>query len=125
MVNETRARKIAERFGEILAEIFQREIADPRLQDLTITDVEVDRELAFATIYVSALGEDVQIEEILRALEGAKGYLRSQLAARVQLRSHPQLRFRWDPAPERGARIDELLEILKREKEGSEGQADE
>jgi ribosome-binding factor A len=82
---------------------------------VTATDVEVDRELAYATIYVTSITSKEDKDAILRALEGAKGFLRSQLASRIQLRSFPQLRFRWDPSPDRGARIDELLDMLRDE----------
>ena len=115
MPSETRARKLAKRIGTEFAEMLQRDIDDPRLVMLTVTDVEVDRELAYATIYVTSMTDAEDQGAILRALEGAKGFLRSQLASRIQLRSFPQLRFRWDPTPDRGARIDELLNMLRDE----------
>ncbi len=116
MATKARARKIAERIQEELANILMRDVADPRLAMITITDVDVDRELAYAQIYVVAGGDDERKDEILEGLEGAQGYLRSQLAARIQLRSFPQLRFRWDPSHQRGARIEELLDSLQEER---------
>ncbi len=115
MPSETRVRKLAKRIGIEFAEMLQRDVDDPRLVTLTVTDVEVDRELAYATIYVTSMADDEDQRSILRALEGAKGFMRSQLASRIQLRSFPQLRFRWDPTPDRGARIDELLDMLRDE----------
>ena len=117
MATKARARKVAERIQEELADILMRNVADPRLAMITITDVDVDRELAYAQIYVVASGDDEQMDDVLAGLEGAQGYLRSQLAARIQLRSFPQLRFRWDASHERGARIEELLDSLQ-EKRG-------
>jgi ribosome-binding factor A len=116
MATKARARKVAERVQEELADILTRNVADPRLAMITITDVDVDRELAYAQIYVVASGDDERMDEILAGLEGAQGYLRSQLAARIQLRSFPQLRFRWDASHERGARIEELLDSLQEER---------
>ncbi|HEY69108.1 MAG TPA: 30S ribosome-binding factor RbfA [Anaerolineae bacterium] len=115
MPSETRARRLANRIREELAELLQREVDDPRLKGVIVTDVEVDRELAYATIYVSVMGAEVQRDEILHALEGSRGFLRSQLAARIEIRSFPQLRFRWDLTPDRGARVDELLRYLRDE----------
>jgi ribosome-binding factor A len=115
MPSETRARKLAKRIGIEFAELLQRDVDDPRLASVTATDVEVDRELAYATIYVTCLAGSEEKDDILRALEGARGFLRTQLASRIQLRSFPQLRFRWDQSPDRGARIDELLEMLRDE----------
>ncbi len=116
MATKARARKVAERIQEELADILMRNVADPRLAMITITDVDVDRELAYAHIYVVASGDDERMDEVLAGLEGAQGYLRSQLAVRIQLRSFPQLRFRWDASHERGARIEELLDSLQEER---------
>lgn len=116
MATKARARKVAERIQEELAGILMRNVADPRLAMVTITAVDVDRELAYAQVYVVASGDDERMDEVLAGLEGAQGYLRSQLAARIQLRSFPQLRFRWDASHERGARIEELLDSLQEER---------
>lgn len=116
MATKARARKVAERIQEELADILMRNVADPRLAMVTITAVDVDRELAYAQIYVVASGDDERMDEVLAGLEGAQGYLRSQLAARIQLRSFPQLRFLWDASHERGARIEELLDSLQEER---------
>jgi len=92
-------------------------VADPRLAGLNVTGVDVDRELAYATIYVTA-PEDEQ--EVLTALDRARGFLRKELASNIPMRAFPQLRFRWDYSPDRGARIDELLDRLKSEREQQE-----
>jgi ribosome-binding factor A len=120
MVSRARARRIGDRIREELALLLQREVADPRLSMVTVTAVDVDRELAYATIYVTATGKENRSEEVLKALMGAEGFLRRELAARIQLRSFPKFRFRWDATQERGARIDELLEMLDLGEEGVE-----
>lgn len=94
--------------------LFQREVSDPRLSGLTITDVVVDRELAFATIFVSTLEQEGG-EAVLPALQGARGFLRTKLARRIPMRTFPQLRFRYDPSAAHGARIDQLLSELSEE----------
>ena len=125
MPSEARARRVGERIQEELAILLIRNVADPRLNMVTITEVDVDRELAFATIYVTASGGEEREEEVLEGMESASGYLKSELAARIQLRSFPQLRFRWDVAHERGQRIEELLDSLKTEGGQPEGEASE
>jgi len=122
-VSQARAKRIAQRIQEDLAVLLQRSAADPRLSLVTVTDAEVDRELAFATVYVSAVGADEERKEILSALRGAAGFLRSQLAASIQLRTFPRLRFRWDETPERAARIDQLLAEIESEREEDGGEA--
>jgi ribosome-binding factor A len=116
MASKARARRVGERIREELAAILIEHVSDPRLQMLTVTEVEVDRELAFATIFVTALGGVDRSEEVMEALEVAGGYLRRELSARIPMRSFPQLRFRWDESYERGTRIDELLDQLRTER---------
>lgn len=116
MVSQARARRIGDRIREELAVLMQREISDPRLSMVTVTSADVDRELAYATIYVTAIGSDDRRGEVLQALEGASGYIRKQLSGRIRLRHFPNLRFRWDASQTRGARIDELLDMLDHEK---------
>jgi ribosome-binding factor A len=115
MPSEARARRIGERIREEMADLLHREIADPRVGRLTVTDVEVDRELALATVFVIAADAADRADEILQVLDGARGFLRSELARRIPLRSFPRLRFRWDTSVERGSRIDEVLEELRRQ----------
>lgn len=114
MPSETRARRVADRINRELAILLQRKVADPRLASLTVTGVDVDRELAYATIYVTAQDDE---EEVMTALASARGYLRKLLASSIPMRSFPQLRFRWDYSPDRGARVDELLERLEQERQ--------
>lgn len=101
------------------------EIHDPRLEGIYITDINVDRELAVANIFVFALEGQQREAEILAGLNHARGYLRSQLAAKIELRTFPELRFFWDPTPERAERIEHLLDNIQAEREKKELQHDE
>lgn len=115
MVSKTRAQRIADRIQEELSEMLIFEIQDPRLSGVSITDVTVDRELAFADIYVSSLQGSESAQEILAGFEHASGYLRRELARRIELRTFPVLRFHWDPTPERAEHIERLFELLSDE----------
>jgi len=90
-----------------------REINDPRLKLIYITDVKVDRELAYADVYVSAVEGRARSAEILAGLESASGFLRRELAGRVELRVFPRLRFHWDPTPENADHIEKVLADLR------------
>jgi ribosome-binding factor A len=96
-------------------------VSDPRLDLLTVTGVEVDRELAYATVYVSSMDAEQPRQDVLEALGGAQGFLRSRLAQIIPLRSFPRLRFRWDTSLDQGSRVDELLSRLRSEG-GGQGQ---
>ena len=90
-----------------------RELNDPRLKLVNVTDVKVDRELAYADIFVSAVEGNSRSQEILDGLESASGFIRRTLAARVELRVFPRLRFHWDPTPENADRIEKVLAELR------------
>lgn len=108
-----RLQRIADRIRQELSEMLIREVHDPRLQLIFVTDVEVDRELAYADIYVSAVEGAERSKEILAGLESASGFLRRSLAARIELRTFPRLRFHWDPTPENADAVERLLARLR------------
>ena len=93
-----------------------REIQDPRLHLIYVTDVKIDRELAYADIFVSAVEGVSRSKDVLAGLESASGFIRRTLASRVELRAFPRLRFHWDMTPENADHVEKLLADL-REKE--------
>ncbi len=90
-----------------------RDLNDPRLKSISVTDVTVDRELAYADIFVSALEGSERSIEVLDGLNSASGFIRRELARRVDLRAFPRLRFHWDPTPENADRIERALAELR------------
>ncbi len=91
-----------------------RDLSDPRLKSVFVTDVTLDRELSHADVYVSALEGTSRSREVIQGMVSASGYLRKQLASRVELRAFPRLRFHWDPTPEHADRIERILADLHR-----------
>ena len=112
MVSKKRTVRIADRLREELSEVLLKSSNDPRLSGVSVTDVNVDRELAFADVHVCALEGVQRAPEVLAALERAQGFLRSELARRVELRVIPRLRFHWDPTFERADKIERLIASL-------------
>ncbi len=104
--------RMNERLQEILSGLLLLEVKDPRLSGVTITEVQLDRELQFARVYVNALGEEGRRDEVMAALEQAKGFLRREVGARVRLRRTPDLRFEWDRTLAYGEKMDALLASL-------------
>jgi ribosome-binding factor A len=94
---------------------------------VTITAVEVNRDLSHAKIYVSSLAEAAGVEQSVEALQRAAGFLRSQLSRTLNLRSVPQLQFLYDASVERGARLSHLIDVAvaSDSKLGSEDGSDE
>lgn len=115
MVSKTRLQRISERMYEELSELLIHGVKDPRLSGAFITDVKIDRELAYADIYVAAPEGSQRAPEVIEAFKHATGFFRSKLASELDLRIFPRLRFHWDPTPERAAHIEELITSLQQE----------
>lgn len=126
MPSKLRLTRIGDRIQQEISEMLVRqELHDPRLFGVTITDVKVDRELAFASIYVSALEGSERSKEILQGFESANSYIRKLLAMRIELRAFPKLRFYWDPTPERAERIEQIIATIREEDMNQPEQNDE
>jgi ribosome-binding factor A len=93
MPSGIRLQRIADRIRQELSEMLIHEISDPRLKQIYLTDVKVDRELAYADVYVSAVEGVSRSADVLAGLESAAGFIRRNLASRVELRAFPRLRF--------------------------------
>ena len=104
-----RQAKVAEMIKRALAEVLHREMRDPRLAMVSITDVDVARDFTAAKVFVSVIGDQAEKEDALHALQGASGFLRGQLGKAIDLRTVPTLAFEYDTGIERGARVFELL----------------
>lgn len=105
-----RSRRIAEQIQRELSDIIRMELKDPRVGMITITDVEVSQDNAHAKVFFTSLGDEPQIAATSEALGHAAGFLRSQLARRIRLRTIPQLQFKHDASVERGARLSRLID---------------
>ena len=116
MPSGIRLQRIADRIRQEFSQMLVREISDPRLELIYITDVKVDKELAYADVFVSAVEGHDRSKEILAGLESASGFIRRTLAGRVDLRVFPRLRFHWDPTPENADQIEKILADLRAKK---------
>jgi len=105
--------RIADRVRQELSLLILNKVSDPRLKGIYITEVTVDRELAFANVYVSALEGAERIQEVLDGLNHAQSFLRRELSQCIKLRTFPRLRFYWDPTPERAEQIEHLINSLR------------
>jgi ribosome-binding factor A len=111
-----------------VSEILQSDIGDPRVKHVTITRVEVARDLRMATIYYT-LPEESNKEEVAKGLKSSGGFIRKVLAERVALKYIPHVSFKEDKAEERQETIDRLFDRIEEElgvePEGGEGIQDE
>ncbi len=97
---------------EEISTLLQRELKDPRLGFVTVTEVETAQDLSRAKVFVSVLGDEGQWASSLTALASARGFIRNWLRHHLDLRVTPELDFRADHSMERAARIQALLRGL-------------
>ncbi|MDX1514588.1 MAG: 30S ribosome-binding factor RbfA [Gammaproteobacteria bacterium] len=107
-----RSERVAEQIRKDLAWILDREMDDPRIGFVTISRVDLSKDLKNAKVFISARDREAGVQSA-RLLNHAAGFLRARLAARIKLRYVPSLRFANDEALERASRIDALLEDAK------------
>lgn len=105
--------RIAERIRIVMSELLMREVSDPRLQSVTVTDVKLDPEIMYARVYVNALGDEAREPEVMAGLDRAGGFLRRELSKRLRVRSVPELRFVWDKTLASADRVERLLDDLE------------
>ncbi|EPJ50783.1 MAG: ribosome-binding factor A [Osedax symbiont Rs2] len=126
----SRTQRIAEQMQRDLAQLIQREVKDPRLGMVTISFIKVARDLGYAEVYFTVMPfgdqkEEDAVKAAAEVLKDAAGFLRTELARDMQLRTVPKLRFHYDASIDRGRRLHSLIEKTVRDSKAKEqSQAD-
>ncbi|ALP53038.1 ribosome-binding factor A [Candidatus Tenderia electrophaga] len=107
----SRTKRVEAQIQRELAQLIQFELKDPRIGLVTVSGVEVSKDLAYAKVYVTALGDEQHsVDEMLAALNHAAGFLRRELGKHLTTRVTPQLNFIYDESVERGANLSALID---------------
>ena len=118
MADTARARKLSERIQQVVAQMLDTRIKDPRLGFVTVTDVRVTGDLQHADVFYTVLGDDAARTDTAAALESAKGIIRSEVGKQTGIRLTPSLDFHLDALPDTSAQLDAaLLEAARRDRE--------
>ena len=110
-----RSERISTLVKEAIADAFASEVNDPRVGFVTVTSVDVTRDLSLARVRISVMGDDEEKQKALEGVNSARGFIRSILARTLELRTVPELRFEIDTGLERAARVDQILSSLRSE----------
>lgn len=105
-----RAQRVGEQIQRELAELLREHVKDPRVGRVTITAVEASPDLSHAKVFITHLAGSEHADEAVKALQRTAGFLRSELAHRMQLYSVPQLHFVYDDSIESGMRLSQLID---------------
>ena len=107
--------RVNEQIKREISLIIQRELSDPRLRFVSITAVDVSRDLRHAKVHFSVLGNTAQVKESQESLFRARGIIRKFIADRIVMRYIPELEFFYDRSSEYSSKIEEALEEIKNE----------
>ncbi|WZO96742.1 30S ribosome-binding factor RbfA [Isosphaeraceae bacterium EP7] len=105
-----RSLRIAEAIREVVSQAILFEVADPRVKSITVLHAEVSSDLHAATVYVSIMGDEKQQKLSMRGLQHATGFLQARVAARLQTRSTPVLKFKEDDSVKKSVSMSRLIE---------------
>lgn len=109
---------------EVLAELLEKRVRDPRVEPVTLTAVDVSRDLSYAKVFYSVLGDAEAQRVAQRGLESVAGFLRGEVGRELRMRAVPVLRFRYDESLERGQHIEKLLRDLNEAGEAGQEEHD-
>ena len=113
MKKTRRTSKVGENVRDALVEVFRHDLRDIKLGFTSVTAVEVSPDLHYAKVHITGLKEK-ETRDIVDQLQEARAQVRHHLAKRVKMRYTPELDFRFDDAPERGGRIEDLLTVINK-----------
>ena len=108
-----RSDRVGGQIQKVLSEILLKKVKDPRLENASITDVKMSRDLRIARIYFVASGNKQGIEQAAKGFESALGFVKRTLARQLGLRYMPDLKFFYDESFDYGSQIDEVLKTVK------------
>lgn len=112
-----RSKRVADQIKKEASEIIQRQVKDPQLGFVTITDVEMTDDLKTATIFYSVLGDDENKKHTEFGLQRARNFIQSEIGKRIRIRNTPQISFKYDGSIEYGAHIEELINKIHQQDE--------
>ncbi len=106
----SRSQRVAEEIRRILSELIRREIEDRNTGFVTLTEIDLSRDMSHAKVFFSVIDPQEQAEAATDRLEQAKGFLRGELGRKLRIRTIPELQFFYDDSLERGARVTRLID---------------
>jgi ribosome-binding factor A len=113
-----RAHRVGDLIREVICEMLLRDLTDPRLESVTIIEVEVTDDLKLATVFFSSMGIQSKEEACLQGLQSAAGYIKKRLGRELRLKYIPDLVFKVDHSFDYGSKIDRLIKTIQEEDEG-------
>ncbi len=106
-------RRISDLIRVHVCALIEREIRDPRVEGVTVTDIALTPDTRYATVYWSVIGDKARRDEVQRGLNSAAGWVSRELGKRLRTKNTPHITFEHDESLERGDRMSQLLDEIK------------
>jgi ribosome-binding factor A len=113
MLPGSRASRVGDLVLREIADLLMKKLKDPRVTGITLTGIDVSRDLRHARVYFSLIGDETQVLQARAGLDSAKGFIKRQIGLRTELRHVPELMFKHDPSLDTGSRMEKLLQKIK------------
>jgi ribosome-binding factor A len=113
MLPGSRASRVSDLVKREVADLLMRRVKDPRVKAITITGVDVSKDLRYAKVYFSLIGDEKDIRLAQAGLDSAKGFIKREIGLRLELKHVPDIVFKHDPSLEEGSRMEKLLQKIK------------
>jgi ribosome-binding factor A len=113
MLPGSRASRVGDLVLREIADLLMKKLKDPRVTGITLTGIDVSRDLRHARVYFSLIGDEKQVLLAQAGLDSAKGFIKREIGLRTELRHVPELMFKHDPSLETGSRMEKLLQKIK------------
>jgi ribosome-binding factor A len=114
-MSKQRAHRMAEFLKKEISDILLKEVKDPRIGFVSLTDIEVSGDLKYARVYVSVYGEEKEKEETMKGLKKATGFIRKLLGERITVYHTPEILFKYDNSIEHGVHISEIIKKVNQD----------
>lgn len=114
-MSNMRAERVGEQMKKEIMDIVNNKVKDPRIGFITITDVELTNDLSQAKVFLTVLGSEKEVNDTFKALDKAKGFIKSELGSRMRLLIVPELFFEYDESIEYGNKIERMIQDLHKQ----------
>ena len=118
MLAGKRAIRVGDQLLREIADLLLSSVRDPRVKGATLTGVDLSNDLRYAKVFFSHIGDEKECERVQKGLDSAKGFIKRELATRMELKYMPDITFRRDLSLEEGNRMERLFESLKSDDPG-------
>lgn len=113
MLPGSRASRVSDLVKREVADLLMKRVKDPRVKAITITGVDVSKDLRYARVYFSLIGDEKDVRLAQTGLDSAKGFIKREIGLRLELKHVPDIVFKHDPSLEQGSRMEKLLQKIK------------